>query len=249
LPRLRGDMHMHSTVSDGRASPEEIVVTAIEKELDFIAVTDHDSFLGSVRARRAAEEMGAELVVVLGSEVRTTKGDVLVYCADHVPERVPRDPLELRDVMHEEGCLVVPAHPFDKRRKGIGELVYEGGWDALEVFNAYSDPWSNRRAEEAARELGLPGLANSDAHVPEAIGAAYNIVEVEEAAAEAILEAVRAGRVTPVPGRPGLGVYASTLAWSVERRLRRRGRGPSRLDYLDDAGLREYGEEMTGGRG
>ncbi len=233
----RGDMHMHTTVSDGRASPEEVVLVAVEKGLDFIAVTDHDSFEGAIRARRAAASAGLDLVVIIGSEVRTTRGDILVYCMEGPPSRVPRDPLELRDYMRGENCLVVPAHPFDKRRKGIGELVYEGGWDALEVFNAYSDPWSNRRAEEAARQLGLPGLANSDAHVPEAIGAAYNIVYCSDFTAEAILEAIRRGSVKPVPGRPGARVYLGTLAWSIERRVMRKKKGPSRLDYLEDEGI------------
>ncbi len=223
-------MHIHTTVSDGRASPREAALTAYEKGLDFIAVTDHDSFEGAVKAKRAAESMGLELVVIIGSEVRTTAGDILVYCLEP-PERMPRDPLELADYMRDEGCLVVPAHPFDKRRKGIGELVYEARWDAIEVFNSYSDPWSNRRAEEAARRLGLPGLANSDAHVPEAIGAAYNLVEAEPEA-EDILEAIRRRKVAPVPGRPSIGGYLSTIGWSIKRRLRRRG--PSRLDYLED---------------
>jgi len=231
---LRGDMHLHTTVSDGKASPEEAVLEALRKELDFIAVTDHDSFRGALLARRAAESMDTDLLVIIGAEIRTTSGDVLVYCPNSPPERVPRDPLSLRDAMHEHGCLVVPAHPFDKRRKGIGSLVYEGGWDALEVFNAYSDPLSNRKAAEAARTLGLPGLANSDAHVADAIGAAYNIVHVEpDAAAEELLEAIRRGKVTPVPGRPSAGVYLHTLSWSIERRLKRRHGGPSRLDYLN----------------
>ena len=244
---LRGDMHMHTTMSDGRNSPREVVLTAVEKGLDFIAVTDHDTFEGGLRAAEAAEALGVEVAVIVGNEVRTTHGDVLVYCCrGSLPERVPRDPLELRDAMHDAGCLVVPAHPFDKRRKGIGSLVYEGGWDAIEVFNALSDPWSNHRALEAARELGLPGLANSDAHVAEAVGSAYNIVDAELEPCS-ILDAVRRGRVTPVPGRPGARALLGTLTWSVERRLRRhRGRGPSRLDYLDEAGLREWGE---GGRG
>ncbi|NOZ89632.1 MAG: PHP domain-containing protein [Crenarchaeota archaeon] len=236
MARLRGDMHMHTTVSDGRDPPQRVVLEAHRKGLDFIAVTDHDSFEGGLRARRAAEAMGLDIVVIVGNEVRTTRGDVLVYCpGERLPERVPRDPLELLDYMHSEGCLVVPAHPFDVRRKGIGSLVYKARWDAIEVFNAHSDPLSNRKAEQAARELGLPGLANSDAHVAEAVGSAYNLVEADEASDEAILEAVRRGRVTPVPGRPGVSVYASTLAWSIERRLRRRrGGGPSRLDYLED---------------
>ncbi len=242
MTRLRGDLHIHSTVSDGKHSPEEIVVRAVEKGLEVISITDHDSFEGSLRARRAVESMGLELVVVIGNEVRTTHGDILVYCADHVPERVPKDPLQLRDYMQEEGCLVVPAHPFDKRRMGIGELVYEGGWSALEVFNAYSDPWSNEKAKHAAKELGLPGLANSDAHIADSIGVAYNIIEVSEVTPEGVIESIGRGRIAPRPGRPGVREFASSLAWSIERRLRRRRGGESRLDYLADYEARTWGE-------
>ena len=238
MPRLRGDLHIHSSVSDGRESPEEIVLTAIDKELDVIAITDHDSFLGSLKAKRAVRELGVEVVVIVGAEIRTEAGDILVYCSENPLERTPRDPFELADVAREEGCLVVPAHPFDIRRKGIGELVYRGRWDAIEVFNAYSDPLSNKRAVEAARVLGLPGLANSDAHVAAAIGSAYNIIDVEEPSAEKVLKAIRAGRVTPVSGRPSLTAVFSQAAWSIERRIMRRRKGPSRLDYLEEEGIR-----------
>ncbi|ABM80793.1 PHP-associated domain-containing protein [Hyperthermus butylicus] len=236
--RLRGDLHTHSSVSDGRESPEEIVLTAIDKELGVIAITDHDSFLGSLKARKVVRELGVELVVVIGAEIRTEAGDILVYCSENPLERIPRNPFELVDVAREEGCLVVPAHPFDIRRKGISELVYRGRWDAIEVFNAYSDPLSNRRAVEAARVLKLPGLANSDAHVAAAIGSAYNIIEVREPSAEEVLEAIRVGRVTPVAGRPSISAVFSQAAWSIKRRIMRRNRGPSRLNYLEEGGIR-----------
>ncbi len=243
---LKADMHIHTSVSDGKPSPGEVVIEALSKGLNVIAVTDHDTFEGALRARKVAVEEGLEVVVVVGAEVRTDAGDILVYCPESPLDRMPRNPRELADYAHEHDCLVVPAHPFDVRRKGIGELVYElrDAWDAIEVFNAMSDPLSNRRAQEAARELGLPGLANSDAHVADAIGSAYNIIRAEEATAEAVLKAIRLGNVTPVPGRPGISALAKTFVWSVERRVmrrrRERGRGaPSRLDYFEDYGVYE----------
>ncbi|KSW12690.1 histidinol phosphatase [Pyrodictium occultum] len=232
--RLRADMHVHTTVSDGRNSPEEVLIAAVEKELDVIAVTDHDTFEGGLRALRAARSMSLDLVVVPGAEVRTTAGDVLVYCSDEPLERIPRDPLELADVAHDNGCLVAPAHPFDTRRAGIGELVYHGSWDALEVYNARSDPASNQRAERAARELGIPGLANSDAHLVDELGAAYSIIDAEEKSPESVLEAIRAGRVKPVHSGAGRTSAPHPPPWELGRRARRGG--PSRLDYLEDLG-------------
>jgi len=37
------DLHIHTTASDGKLTPEEIVVRAEEKEFQVIAITDHDS--------------------------------------------------------------------------------------------------------------------------------------------------------------------------------------------------------------
>jgi len=236
--KLRGDLHIHSTFSDGRNSPEEILLKALEKELDVISITDHDTFSGSIRALKAVKSMQLDIVIIIGAEIRTTAGDILVYCSDAPLEIIPRDPLELADMAHEHGCIVAPAHPFDTRRKGIGRLAYDRKWDAIEVYNAYSDPLSNRRAEQVARELGVPGLANSDAHVVDAIGAAYNIIEVSSRDGEAVLKAIKDGRVTPIHGRPSLSAVASTLAWSIERRIGKR-RGPSRLDYIEEE---SYGE-------
>ncbi len=41
LTDLQGDLHMHTTESDGKASLREMVVAAIERDLKYIAITDH----------------------------------------------------------------------------------------------------------------------------------------------------------------------------------------------------------------
>ncbi len=216
---VKGDLHTHSSASDGRDTPEQLVLTAVEKELDFIAVTDHDSFEGGIRARRYVESVGLDLLAIVGAEVRTDWGDILVLCSDNGLDRIPRNPLELVEIAHENNCIVIPAHPFDVRRKGIGKRVYEARWDAIEVFNAHSDPIANRKAAEAARITGLPGIACSDAHVASSIGAAYTRVEVDEYSVESILEAIQRGNVVPVPGRPSARAVLETVGWSVRRRI------------------------------
>jgi hypothetical protein len=130
---------------------------------------------------------------------------------------------DLIEVVHGHGCLAIPAHPFDLVRKGVGEEVYKHPWDAVEVYNARSPQSANKRAQDAAKLLGLPGVAGSDAHLLEELGVASNIVEVDSPNAHAILEAIRRGRVTPVPGRRSIGTVVRSVAWSIERRMRRRG--------------------------
>lgn len=46
LGDIRGDLHMHTTASDGRASIEEMVETALEHGYDYVAITDHSASHG-----------------------------------------------------------------------------------------------------------------------------------------------------------------------------------------------------------
>ena len=58
---------MHTTASDGRLTPLEVVGAAIERRLTAIAITDHDVLSGLAEARIAAED--APLEVVAGIEM------------------------------------------------------------------------------------------------------------------------------------------------------------------------------------
>jgi DNA polymerase (family 10) len=46
LEDIRGDMHMHTTSSDGNQTAEEMAVAARERGLDYIAITDHSASHG-----------------------------------------------------------------------------------------------------------------------------------------------------------------------------------------------------------
>ena len=41
-PHTRLDLHLHSTLSDGKLSPEDLLTECAEAGLDCIALTDHD---------------------------------------------------------------------------------------------------------------------------------------------------------------------------------------------------------------
>jgi DNA polymerase (family X) len=46
LDEIRGDLHMHTTLSDGHASIEEMAATARERGYDYVAITDHSASHG-----------------------------------------------------------------------------------------------------------------------------------------------------------------------------------------------------------
>jgi DNA polymerase (family 10) len=65
LGDIRGDLHCHTTWSDGRASVEEIARAALERGYDYLAICDHTPAVGAVRGltaddvRRQGEEIAA----------------------------------------------------------------------------------------------------------------------------------------------------------------------------------------------
>jgi predicted metal-dependent phosphoesterase TrpH len=63
------DLHLHSTASDGRYSPTELVHLALERNLRVIALTDHDTTTGLDEAISAAHETG--VTVIPGVEIST----------------------------------------------------------------------------------------------------------------------------------------------------------------------------------
>ena len=56
------DLHCHSNCSDGILSPEELVSRAKLKEVQVLALTDHDTVSGYDRAAAQAEQEGIELI-------------------------------------------------------------------------------------------------------------------------------------------------------------------------------------------
>ena len=65
LPQIRGDLHAHTTWSDGRQSVEEMARAARERGYDYLAICDHTPAVGAVRGltpddvQRQGEEIAA----------------------------------------------------------------------------------------------------------------------------------------------------------------------------------------------
>jgi predicted metal-dependent phosphoesterase TrpH len=64
------DLHIHTTASDGRYSPAEIVAMASQKGLVYIAICDHDSIDGVLPAQKRAADFPG-ITVIGGVEINT----------------------------------------------------------------------------------------------------------------------------------------------------------------------------------
>jgi len=74
---MKIDLHVHSTSSDGKMTPEGLVDLAIEKNIPAIAITDHDVVGGSKRAVEYAADKNIE--VVPGIEIGADDEDLKLY--------------------------------------------------------------------------------------------------------------------------------------------------------------------------
>ncbi|MDO8473654.1 MAG: PHP domain-containing protein [Dehalococcoidia bacterium] len=108
--KLRADLHIHSTASDGRLSPAEVVHRAAKVGLSVMALTDHDSVEGVDEAMDTAREHPG-LLVVPGVEINTdvpgTEVHVLGYCMDYKDGTMARELARLRRGRVERGRKMV----------------------------------------------------------------------------------------------------------------------------------------------
>jgi DNA polymerase III subunit alpha len=77
-------LHVHSTFSDGLATPAQLIAAARARGQAALALTDHNTVGGHVLFRTAAAEHG--ITPILGAELRVRsahgRGHVLVLCGD-----------------------------------------------------------------------------------------------------------------------------------------------------------------------
>lgn len=97
---MKADLHLHTTASDGRLEPNEIVGLAAKVGLEVIAITDHDT-VGGVGPALAAAQAFPSLTVIPGVEINTDvpRGEVHVlgYFIDFTDRKLADNLLRLRD--------------------------------------------------------------------------------------------------------------------------------------------------------
>lgn len=177
------DIHIHTSVSDGLATPRAVLQWVSENtDLKVIAITDHNAVEGAHEAASLADEFGIEVIV--GQEVDTTSGHVIGLWA---PERIePGGSAQgTVDAIHAQGGIAVVAHPFAPRwwaKHGLcrGDAsVYDCvDFDAFEISNStpliFHANWLARRyMRNHTHRFAVTG--GSDAHILSAIGASRTI--------------------------------------------------------------------------
>lgn len=162
----RGNLHMHTTASDGTVSHHELARTASEAGLDFIVVTDHNIYQPEL------DGWFGQTLMLVGEEV-------------HDPEREPQsshtlcfgitedvahhaaDPQKLIDAVTAQGGFSFLAHPFEREVAGFlpepnisWRDWHVTGYAGIELWNYMSEFKSVFKHKASALVYAyLPGLA------------------------------------------------------------------------------------------
>ena len=221
--RSFADLHVHTSASyDSLSRPADVLRAAVARGLTHLAITDHETLDGALRAREASP---AGLTVIVGQEVRTSGGDMIGLYLSR-PVAPGRSPQETAAAIHEQGGLVGLPHPFDRYRgsggwgrteaelAGLAEVLdFVEGWNARIMLGD-----GNVRAAEFALAHGLPAVATSDAHTVMEVGVAYTILPGSPEDGAAMRDALSGARL--VTGRASRLVRAGMPLAKLVQRLR-----------------------------
>jgi predicted metal-dependent phosphoesterase TrpH len=155
-----------------------------------VAITDHNTIEGYYKAQELASAY-KDILIIPGVEVSTIYGDLIVLGAAELPPK-PWTVENVIDFARKREALTIAAHPY--RAHGLGDLTKNYDVDAIEVLNGVSLPNVNKMAENLAKEMGLPGVAGSDAHQTNELWTAYTEVQASSDIEE-ILKAIKKGLV------------------------------------------------------
>jgi len=197
-PLWKGNLHMHTTASDGRLTPAQAIACYREQGYHFIAITDHDTVA-------CPTHTDAGMLILSGIELGyELPGEELHLVGLHVPQGIEAK-LENRfgpqvaiDEIRQSGGRVIVAHP-------AWSLLSHGTLSALrqvsaaEIYNSMSTmPRNCLRADsssllDAAASHGslFPLVAVDDAHFYDGEQCrSYVMAQAESLTAEAILRAL-----------------------------------------------------------
>ena len=199
--RYKVNLHMHTTLSDGKVSPVEAVRTYRDAGYDAVALTDH-WFFG------AGSEVD-DMTILPGAEYNVPGNDAIEGVYHIVGIGMTRQPSVTKhmgvqtiiDRIHEAHGLAILAHTAWSLN--TPEMIMKlRGVDATEIYNTVSGVHHSRRADSSliVDMLGCQGriyplIAADDTHYYDGTDecASWVMVEAEDNTRAALMRGLRRG--------------------------------------------------------
>lgn len=105
-PRLAGVLHVHTTLSDGTGTPEQVIEAARAAGLGFLALTDHNNL-----DAKPVEGYDGDLLVMVGTEISTQSGHILALGIPDPVYRFSGDAEDALSDVRQLGGIAFVTHP------------------------------------------------------------------------------------------------------------------------------------------
>lgn len=185
----KADVHVHTCISDGKPTVEEVVdFVGLKTDLSVIAIADHDEIKGGLEAREIIKKRGYKFEVIIAEEVTAREGHILgLFLKERIKPGMGAK--ETIKEIHRQGGVAVAAHPFFSTHRGnprfestdgVGAVtLIKEDFDGIETINA--TPTLNRDNIKAdyinQALLHRSETGSSDAHIKQAVGMGYTLFE------------------------------------------------------------------------
>ena len=192
---MRIDLHVHTIERSPCAvsSEDEHILTAMDRGLDAIAFTDHESLVPPAHLD-ALNRGYAPFRIFGGIEITLQEGeDVLVFgVRDPALESRKWTYPELHALVRAQGGWIAIAHPL-RYHPTINLDLEQYTPDALESCSTNIALLNQPRIREIAKQLGIKVVCNSDAHTTQSLGVGYNLLKEEPVDEADLVRILRAG--------------------------------------------------------
>lgn len=200
-PFFKGNLHCHTTLSDGQRSPEDVVACYRALGYDFLAITDHRKLSPTCMQDGMLLLSGVEMDFSLPCQALHIIG--IGMREEYARSRSSRlGPQECINGMRRYGGRAILAHPAWSLNT-LDTLTGLRNLTAAEIYNSVSTyPWNGDRADAsllldqaAAHGAVYPVVASDDSHRYQGeAGRAFTMVQAQELSAPGILDALDNGR-------------------------------------------------------
>lgn len=189
------DSHIHSEYSpDSKSKLKDIFKVAKSRNIDIIAISDHNTVDGSKEARRLTKK--DDLLVIPSIEISSIEGHILGFgCEEKIDRDLPA--AETIDLIHDQSALAIIPHPYCFYRHG---LLCKADYkdlkiDAIETKNArFIVGYCNNKAKNLSKNENLPSLGASDSHYFKFVGDCYSKIDCEKDI-DSVLKSIKKGKV------------------------------------------------------
>ena len=193
---FRGNLHTHTTESDGSCPPETVIADYESRGYEFLCISDHDILVDPSRYQR-----NTSMLLIPAVEVTANGPHIQQVNANNRVAPNPDRQVVVREIIADQSICILNHPNWGAQYNHFPHVLMESldGYHGIEIYNGViqrlqgtalaSDRWD--RVLSGGHRLW--GYGNDDSHQPGDVGIAWNVVQAEDCTVDQIDVGLRNG--------------------------------------------------------